>query len=128
MVPHQVWFVDVLFGHCHTGFDNAGQRRDRGAAGRRGMPRPPTPAGALAHGQARSLSPAAVTASRHLAKIFVTVRPLGPSNRPLTTRLMPLLAACSPPLWDGAGPGSEYGTGYALVRPGRLRYSGMGMA
>jgi len=66
--------VDVRFGHRRPLFDDdAGQRSDRGAAGRRGMPRPPTHAGALSHGHARHRSPAAVTASRHLSKILVTV-------------------------------------------------------
>lgn len=114
--PHQVWFVDVCCGHrCAECDDAAGRRRDRGAAGPRGMPRPPTHAGALAHGHARHRSPAAVTASRHLSNISVTVGPLGPSNRPRTTRRMPLLAACSIRFGDGAGPRPECGTGYARV-------------
>jgi hypothetical protein len=46
------------------------------------MPQPLTRDAARSHGEARRLSAAAVTASRHLSKIFVTVRPLGPSNAP----------------------------------------------
>jgi hypothetical protein len=66
--------VDVRCGHRRALLnDDAGHQRARGAAGRHGMPRPPTHAGALSHGHARQLAPAAVTASRHLSKIFVTV-------------------------------------------------------
>jgi hypothetical protein len=65
----------------------------------------PTHAGALTPGHAPPRSPAAVTASRHLAKIFVAVGPLGPYHHPRTTRLMPLMAACRTPCGDGAGPG-----------------------
>ena len=53
--------------------DDAGQRRDPGATGRRGMPRPLTHAVARSHGHARHLLPAVVTASRHLSKISVTI-------------------------------------------------------
>jgi hypothetical protein len=104
--PHQVWCVDVYCGHRRAACDDtAGQRRDRGAAGGRGTPRPPTHAGALAPGHARPRAPAAVTVSRHLSNISVTVGPLGPAIRPRTTRLRPLLVACSTPCGDGAGPG-----------------------
>jgi hypothetical protein len=66
--------VDMRCGHRRALLDDdAGQRSDRGAAGRRGMPRPPTHDVALAPGHARHLSPAAATASRRLSKIFVTV-------------------------------------------------------
>jgi hypothetical protein len=62
--------VDMRCGHRRALLDDdAGQRSDRGAAGRRGMPRPPTHDVALAPGHARHLSPAAATASRRLSKI-----------------------------------------------------------
>jgi hypothetical protein len=79
---------------------------------------------ALSPGDARPRAPAAVTASRHLSNISVTVRPRGPSNRPLTTGLRPCMAACRARLGDGAGPGSEDGTGYARALTGRLRCPG----
>jgi hypothetical protein len=88
--------VDGRFGHRRARFDDdAGQRSDRGPQG----------AVALSPGHARPLAPAALTASRHLSKISVTVRPLGPSHRPRTTRRRPCRAACSARLWDGAGSG-----------------------
>jgi hypothetical protein len=120
-------------GHRRARFDDdAGQRRDRGAARRRGMPWPPTHAGALAPGQARPRPPAAVTVYRHLSNISVTVGPLGPSHRPRTTRLLPLLAARSTPCGDGAGPGLNVARDVlmcrlvafcvvAWARPGRQR-------
>jgi hypothetical protein len=54
--------------------------------------------------ETRRRSPAAETVFRHLSKISVTVGPFCPSNRPLTTRLMPLLAACGTLFGDGAWP------------------------
>jgi hypothetical protein len=103
--PPSVWGVEVRGGHGRAeSADDAGQRRARGAAGPRGLPRPPTPAGALAPGYARPRAPAAVTASRHLSNISVTVGPLGPPHRPRTTRRMPRLAACRARCRDGAGP------------------------
>ena len=52
----------------------------------------------------------AVTASRHLSNISVTVGPLGPSHRPLTARLMPRLATCRTRFGDSAGPRQTMGT------------------
>jgi hypothetical protein len=69
-----------------------------------GVRRRPGQAGARSHGHARHSSPAAVTASRHLSNISVTVGPLGPAHRSLTTRLMPVLATCSTRFGEGAGP------------------------
>jgi len=87
MAPHQVWCVDVYCGHrCAACDDTAGRRCDRGAAEPRGMPRPPMHAGALSHGHARHRPPAAVTASRHVSNISVTVGPLSPANCPLIAR------------------------------------------
>jgi hypothetical protein len=51
-----------------------------------GVRRRPGQAGARSHGHARQCSPAAVTASRHLSNISVTVGPLSPANCPLITR------------------------------------------
>jgi hypothetical protein len=87
-------------------------------------PQPPMRDVARSPGDWRRLAPAAVTVFRHLSNISVTVRPRGPSNRPLTTGLRPCMAACRARLGDGAGPGSEDGTGYARVLPGRLRCPG----
>jgi hypothetical protein len=91
-------------------------------------PQPPMRDVARSPGDWRRLAPAAVTAGRNLSNISVTVRPRGPSNRPLTSGLTPLMAACRARLGDGAGPGSACGTGYARVLPGRLRSIGMGTA
>jgi len=53
-----------------------------GTAERRGAPRTLTHDTALLSGEARPLAPVAVTASRHLSNISVTVWTLGPSNAP----------------------------------------------
>jgi len=53
-------------------------------------------------------TPATVTASRHLSKIFVTLGRFGPSNRPRTTGLMSCMAARSTTFGDGTGPGLNW--------------------